>query len=825
MAEVSSSEIPNIPERRFKFRQAVLTDVGLKRDENQDSYGFAHTNRVSIFIVADGMGGARGGATASALAVDTVLRASFDEYGSIREKSLREAVEYANEVIHEKSQSDETLSGMGTTLVVLAFIGNQALIGHVGDSRIYAIKSGQFLQLTRDHTLVQELVDSGAISSSEAENHPIAHMLTRSLGPAGMVEACVVPLPMPIEKGDKFLLCSDGLYNLVAAEELQQILHNYEPQTAAKMFLDLALERGGIDNISIEIIEVFDLNDQNIDAPIPEEGKIRVVVSSTVDPAELNPPPPLIPTNQTKHIIPSQDDPISSANPLDAIIFEENPSKEDLEKDRSTKKRVEEVDKDPVDESSSGKETSSENKQLEANAVPSADSTTEDTALPEPSEDDIKSINRLLYLAGGILVVVFFVFIAIYYLRNADQNTPTGEIIKLELHESVPLSGEPAIEPTAQPISSPTTAVPTKVEKTTTVAPVVADKPEESWPQLNIIPGKQPVIRNVDKPFPSSIAIVESKQREPFALPKAIAAEVLSLKVEETSSISATVSPKERPVEPIDWSKEKEVIKGQQTIAAEPTKQLKKRTPPNNETELKALITEKNLFRERIKDYEIKLKLLDSKNETVIQNLSKELQNNITLATESYNRAKSRLELVRIEYLRWLTRQQEIGEKDPLRLVEEITSIDPEVKQGRREYEDLIKSYDQAMLDWKNNSQNSTLVPKVALLGRQVKEKRAQFEGIVRNAVQRGITESTAEILHLHVNLNRLTTYINRLNRESGYLKALLPNTDGRNESIKADMLKERAQDYAEYASILEVVSDQQEEEQELKIIKLQFAK
>ncbi len=256
MTTVTTEEAETPPERCFTFKDAVLTDVGRRRSENQDAYGIAHSEKVSLFFVADGMGGARGGATASSIAVRVIPDRAFVDGGMITEESLKDSIELCNSVIFTKSREEEDLSGMGTTVVAAAFIDTRVIFAHVGDSRIYHWRDGQLTQVTRDHTLVQELVDSGAIQEEEAENHPIAHMLTRSLGPTEKVEVEVSVLDGGAQVGDQFLLCSDGLYNLVSAEEICASLNDEEPDAAVKTLVDLALERGGTDNVTVEILEI-----------------------------------------------------------------------------------------------------------------------------------------------------------------------------------------------------------------------------------------------------------------------------------------------------------------------------------------------------------------------------------------------------------------------------------------------------------------------------------------------------------------------------------------------------------------------------------------
>lgn len=241
---------------RFKLRSVTRTDVGRKRTVNQDSYGHAATQHAELFIVADGMGGAKGGELASAIAVNVIPRLALRHGGRLTEASLKEAIENANKVIFKKSKNDEAHTGMGTTVVAFGVVGTLGIIGFVGDSRIYRFRDSHITCISKDHTLVQELVDSGAISAEEAVNHPVSHVITRSLGPAESVQVDIEMLSDPLRTGDRFLLCCDGLYNHVQEEEFQTALVESDIETVAEKLIALANERGGTDNITVTIVDI-----------------------------------------------------------------------------------------------------------------------------------------------------------------------------------------------------------------------------------------------------------------------------------------------------------------------------------------------------------------------------------------------------------------------------------------------------------------------------------------------------------------------------------------------------------------------------------------
>lgn len=231
------------------------TDVGMRREENQDSYGIISGDRFRLHIVADGMGGVQGGAVASNLAISTIENL-LKNRGDCSQVEFLKAAHAANEAIHIRGKDDPALAGMGTTLVALLFTPGAMFVAHVGDSRAYLIRSGEISQLTEDHTLVQELVRSGAITEEQAQHHPVSHMLTRSMGPSPQIEVDCELFPGGVKPKDMFLLCSDGLYNLVKPSEIADIVSTNSTDDAVQMLIDLANERGGTDNITVLIVSV-----------------------------------------------------------------------------------------------------------------------------------------------------------------------------------------------------------------------------------------------------------------------------------------------------------------------------------------------------------------------------------------------------------------------------------------------------------------------------------------------------------------------------------------------------------------------------------------
>ncbi len=239
------------------LEHASKTDVGEKRTENQDRFGQVLNENFKVFIVADGMGGANGGSTASQMTIDHLM-GEFSKLTNVVPEDIYRIVMEANEKIFNLSIDQRHLAGMGTTCVMLIFTERELYITNVGDSRAYLIRNKEIKQLTEDHTLVNELFKAGIITAEQAEDHPVSHMLTRCLGPAVKVEIdCYLEKPGSF-KNDSYLLCSDGLYNLVTDSEIKKIVLNNSPEAAANKLISVANERGGTDNITVAIIKVTD---------------------------------------------------------------------------------------------------------------------------------------------------------------------------------------------------------------------------------------------------------------------------------------------------------------------------------------------------------------------------------------------------------------------------------------------------------------------------------------------------------------------------------------------------------------------------------------
>lgn len=260
MPETAHDTPPAGGEPEVRLTVAAQTDIGAHRDENQDGYGLypepeAPAPHGRLYIVADGMGGHRGGREASTIAVEVVRDAFARSAGQAMEELLPSAVEGANERILDESDANPHLRGMGTTCSVLAIRGSVGWTAHVGDSRIYRITNEGIEQITDDHSRVAEMVRRGLMTDDEARWHPERSLLYRALGVSHAVEVDVSG-PFPILPGENFLLCTDGLVNHVTDDEIRAVTLKNDPTTACALLTDLAIRRGGYDNITIIIVRV-----------------------------------------------------------------------------------------------------------------------------------------------------------------------------------------------------------------------------------------------------------------------------------------------------------------------------------------------------------------------------------------------------------------------------------------------------------------------------------------------------------------------------------------------------------------------------------------
>ena len=251
----------------MKIASCGITDIGRKRQKNEDSY--LVNDKIHLYVVADGMGGHAGGEFASKIAVSTVeeiikgndvpvtQQASYlaSDHSESEEGKLRRAITQAGSKICQRAIEEPELRGMGTTATVLYFDDSKAYVAHVGDSRAYCIRGGSIIQITEDHSLVNEQLKSGLITEEEAKTHQLKNIITRSVGVQEEVE--VDTIVWDVQNDDTYVLCSDGLSNMVQNEEIRALVSENETEEAARKLVELANDRGGDDNISLILVKIL----------------------------------------------------------------------------------------------------------------------------------------------------------------------------------------------------------------------------------------------------------------------------------------------------------------------------------------------------------------------------------------------------------------------------------------------------------------------------------------------------------------------------------------------------------------------------------------
>ncbi len=249
-------------EREYSVEHAALSDVGLRRSNNQDSLIVADADHASpdqapgyLLVVADGMGAHAAGEVASRVAAETVLKVYRAHQNGPPEDAIRTAIREANASLYRQGLESDELRGMGTTVSSLVLLPQEALIGHVGDSRIYRLRGDELQQLTFDHSLVWEICAAENVMESDVPAFVPRNIITRSVGPTPEVDVDVEG-PFSLRTGDVFLLCSDGLSGQIEDEELGTILRVFDPDDAAHILVDLANLRGSPDNVTVIVARV-----------------------------------------------------------------------------------------------------------------------------------------------------------------------------------------------------------------------------------------------------------------------------------------------------------------------------------------------------------------------------------------------------------------------------------------------------------------------------------------------------------------------------------------------------------------------------------------
>jgi protein phosphatase len=239
------------------------SDIGCHRENNEDSFGYWEAEddhqfqrKGRLAVVADGMGGYEGGLEASRLAVEAIIATYRDSDGTDPQAALSAAIQNAHQQIQQYSVAHPHLRGMGTTCTTIAVVDDSLYYVHVGDTRLYLVRGGQITQVTRDHSYVGKLVEAGMITREDAEKHPQRNILTAALGTSADLFMDSPGQPEPVQSGDVLVICSDGLWGQVRDSEILEALAGKSAEESGRALIQLARERGGPDNITIEILRL-----------------------------------------------------------------------------------------------------------------------------------------------------------------------------------------------------------------------------------------------------------------------------------------------------------------------------------------------------------------------------------------------------------------------------------------------------------------------------------------------------------------------------------------------------------------------------------------
>jgi serine/threonine protein phosphatase PrpC len=255
---------------QYDVEAHMHTDVGCYREANEDCIRYVKPGDPELLarkgilaIVADGMGGHSAGEVASKLVVDVIMRVYY-QHTDKPHIALKRALEEANRIVYETALNDERLQGMGTTCTALVLKNEMAFVAHVGDSRLYLLRDGELSLMTEDHTIVRRMVQAGLITLRDARFHPAKNILVRAIGTRPEVDISMWEHPFPIQLEDRFILCSDGLHDLVEDTEIKQVLLSQPSSTSCSSLIALARERGGYDNITVGLLEVRPANGRTV---------------------------------------------------------------------------------------------------------------------------------------------------------------------------------------------------------------------------------------------------------------------------------------------------------------------------------------------------------------------------------------------------------------------------------------------------------------------------------------------------------------------------------------------------------------------------------
>ena len=847
MKELSADNVP-AEISSFSLEYAIVSDIGKRRTENQDSFARARTSSSHLFIVADGMGGARGGATASALAVNVVGRKAFPSDGVITPESLRKALELANHVVHAFGTRDEELAGMGTTVVAAAITGDEIVIGFVGDSRIYFWRDHQITQVSRDHTLVQELVDSGALAEHEATNHPISHMLTRSLGPMSTVNAETMSLSKKILPGDTILLCCDGLYNLVTDEEIKNILGEFSVQDAADKLVALANERGGTDNITVQVVRVLPERKQEEPSDNPgyiieqqysrteKDLKIQVDFDRIdVTLAKIMVEPQLaLPVADDFGDFPDYDDlSVQDDTDNDAMEIEakadvsSEPLLVNIEESSDTSTTDEEVSEDGEVNIPDDTSIITAEDEIEISAEDNGNGVSVSIEQLPPAENESKGIPRkiiiLAALFGSLALVIILLVFVIRVGINSIPATKSDVQKSLELaqqeerklnllQEHQEMIGEKDIKKDIKVEPNPEISMHEKL-----YSQEVVEKKTITYVSAESVRPKDLTLSEEEKNKISKL-IAESSD---FLIPATPAVE--SPKAEMDAPGSSLQN-----MEPISWNAEKSKIEALQAqpgfsevkiqesdIAQDEAKAIDVLQPEElSLDEKRQIIERKKSLRDKVFDLDAKLKVFGFRDIEESNNVKAQLENTLTdiyAAIDYKIKEKNYIQKTIEEFQTYQTQIKDRG-------VEGVSSLVRVIEQSQElialydAYNVSSSEYQQSLNEWKKNSSDVTLSAKMVNKGNAIRVTLHKLTNGLDDYLNLKLGSLKENYYDIAMQIQNLEHRRDRINRQIGFVLAYSPNLSPRSRMVlQRELLDNRRLQEKEYKALSEQVSDEEE--------------
>ncbi len=756
--------------QKAPVRHVARSDIGMRREENQDSYGVFVHGEVQAFVVADGMGGVRGGALASSLALETFER-SFASIESPSPDSIIQSVQDANIQIHERGNREAGLTGMGTTFVGLIFIGGDLYCVNVGDSRAYRVREGVIEQLTEDHTLVMELLRSGTISADQVHNHPVSHMLTRSLGPSDYVDVdCWLCEDGPLPR-DRYLLCSDGLYNLVNTEEIGAIVGSCLPERAVEELINLANQRGGTDNITIILIEV----DADYSPPLrvqtflqerSQSGLDTSAEGTLTDASEATPP--------LGYMSSDGETPDSQNIWLDLEYLEDNGLS-----DANGESPEDEISKEG-DPSEDDKEKLSGEPQGSATTTEEADK----RGAQEPEEKEAAQVG------------------------DEQAQGAASKDTRYEKGPSSAFTGattERLERPGAQQTKAPT-APP---RRRGVVAALLGSIPYLICASLGGVAAAV-LLYAPDPPAPDLAHVVQNYSDASLpALPREHIMQPESTGESQGDGASGQGSHKPEDVaghdetmvvDPLSMSVP---IAEDQALSSEGKGGIESSPQPVVVEEKESIRTREAMLRERLSEIDEKLEAFSGPLSGHLGEILKNASSERDRLLESIEAVRKDIDIATRKLAVWYGRRKRLETTQPLELASEVSVSSETVQKKKEEFEAITWEYLKESEHLRYNPGDANQVRKVAELLKQRKAKLEEISGAVRGAIDTVIAESDQKITELTVERDNLEGKLQRIQSDVELVRAISSGDASRREAKKKEIIHERELTVAELEELL----------------------